>query len=127
MLVDDRQARGRRAGADALLFRPTSIRGGRHIRRQAWILGRDDEYRAMTEGQNAGMTGSRPPFADPDGFYQALVEAHEGLDVEQCLLLNARLILLLAQQLGNEELAYALLREAARGVGTGEGGQRLLS
>ena len=71
----------------------------------------------MTERQNAEVTGSLPAFADPDGFYQALVEAHHGLDVEQCLLLNARLILLLAQQLGDEELAHALLREAARGVG----------
>jgi hypothetical protein len=61
-------------------------------------------------------TMSRPPFADPDGFYQALVEAHEGLDVEQSLLLNARLILLLIQHLGDEELARALLREAAQGV-----------
>ena len=70
----------------------------------------------MTDRQSAEMAG-QPPFADPDGFYQALVEAHQRLDVEQCLLLNARLILLLAQQLGNEELAYALLREAARDLG----------
>ena len=71
----------------------------------------------MSERRNAEVTGSRPPFADPDGFYQALVEAHEGLDVEQCLLLNARLIMLLAQHLGDETLAHALLREAAQGVG----------
>ena len=55
-------------------------------------------------------------FADPDRFYQALVDAHEGLDAEQSLLLNARLILLLAQHLDNDEQAHALLREAARGI-----------
>ena len=71
----------------------------------------------MTERRNSEMTGSRPAFGDPDGFYQALVDAHEGLDVEQSLLLNARLIMLLAQHLGNEDLAHALLREAVRGVG----------
>ena len=65
-------------------------------------------------------TMSRPPFVDPDSFYQALVEAHEGLDVEQSLLLNARLILLLIQHLGDEELARALLREAAQGVSARE-------
>ena len=69
----------------------------------------------MTENRDADR--ARSSFSDPDRFYQALVEAHEGLDVEQCLLLNARLILLLVQQLDNEELAHALLGEAARGVG----------
>jgi hypothetical protein len=81
------------------------------------MLGREDEYRAMSEGRNMAGTGSRSSFADPDGFYQALVDAHHGLDAEQSHLLNARLILLLAQHLGNEELARALLREAAQGVG----------
>ena len=81
------------------------------------MLGREDEYRAMTDGRNAERTGSQPAFADPDGFYQALVDAHHGLDAGQSHLLNARLILLLAQHLGNEELAHALLREAAREVG----------
>jgi hypothetical protein len=56
------------------------------------------------------------PFSDPDRFYEALVDAHEGLDAEQSLLLNARLILLLAQHLGSDEQAHALLREAARGI-----------
>ena len=35
-------------------------------------------------------TMSRPPFADPDGFYQALVEAHEGLDVDYAVALRWR-------------------------------------
>ncbi len=56
------------------------------------------------------------PLADPDRFYQALVDAHEGLDAEQSLLLNARLILLLAQHLGSDEQAHALLREATHGI-----------
>jgi Protein of unknown function (DUF2783) len=57
-------------------------------------------------------------LADPDRFYQALVDAHDGLSPEQSRLLNARLILLLAQYLESDEQAYALLREAARGIVT---------
>ena len=56
------------------------------------------------------------PFVDPDRFYQALVDAHEGLDAEQSMLLNARLIILLAQQLDSDEQAHALLHEAGRGI-----------
>jgi len=55
-------------------------------------------------------------LTDPDRFYQALVDAHEGLSPEQSRLLNARLILLLAQYLESDDLAHALLREAARGI-----------
>ena len=55
-------------------------------------------------------------LADPDRFYQALVDAHEGLSPEQSRLLNARLILLLAQYLESDEQAHALLREATRGI-----------
>ena len=53
---------------------------------------------------------------DPDRFYQALVDAHEGLSPEQSRLLNARLILLLAQCAESDEQAHALLREAIRGI-----------
>ena len=63
--------------------------------------------------------GNPPPgrrLADPDRFYQALVDAHEGLTEEQSRLLNARLIFLLAQYLESDEQAHALLEEAARGI-----------
>lgn len=40
-------------------------------------------------------------IADPDGFYEALIAAHEGLSDEQSNLLNARLVLLLANQVGD--------------------------
>jgi hypothetical protein len=38
---------------------------------------------------------------DADGFYEQLLDAHEGLDEEKSALLNARLILLLANQVGD--------------------------
>jgi hypothetical protein len=40
-------------------------------------------------------------LSDPDGFYEALLDAHTGLSTEQSALLNARLILLLANQIGS--------------------------
>ena len=47
-------------------------------------------------------------LAAPDDFYQALIDLHRGLTDEQSEMLNARLILLLANQIGD----MGLLREA---------------
>ena len=52
-----------------------------------------------------------------DDFYQALIEAHRGLSDEESLALNARLILLLSNHIGDlavlrEALALALQRSA---------------
>ena len=37
----------------------------------------------------------------PDDFYQALIDAHAGLTDEQSAALNARLVLMLANQIGD--------------------------
>ena len=47
-------------------------------------------------------------FANADDFYEALIETHRDLDVEQSHALNARLILLLANHIGSIDV----LREA---------------
>jgi hypothetical protein len=49
-----------------------------------------------------------PNMADPDRLYAAIIEAHEGLTDAESLALNARLVLLLANHIGEE----AILREA---------------
>ena len=41
---------------------------------------------------------------DADGFYEQLLDAHQGLNEEQSALLNARLILLLANQVGDAKV-----------------------
>ena len=41
---------------------------------------------------------------DADGFYEQLLDAHQGLTEEQSALLNARLILLLANQVGDAKV-----------------------
>ena len=45
-----------------------------------------------------------PNFQDADGFYERLLDAHQGLSREQSELLNARLILLLANQVGSAQV-----------------------
>jgi len=63
------------------------------------------------------MTRSRhdepTKLTDPDGFYQALLDLHEGLDVEHSLRLNARLILLMAERIGDDAVLRELLALAA--------------
>lgn len=49
-----------------------------------------------------------PQITDPDGFYAELIGAHEGLSDDQSMALNARLILVLANHVGDR----AVLREA---------------
>jgi len=44
-----------------------------------------------------------PNIPDPDSFYAALVAAHEGLSDAQSAELNARLVLLLANQIGDQQ------------------------
>ena len=62
---------------------------------------------------------------DPDGFYEAWVAAHEGLSDEESADLDARLVTLLANQIGNQEVlltciaaARAARQAPARGDGT---------
>ncbi|MEP6559323.1 MAG: DUF2783 domain-containing protein [Burkholderiales bacterium] len=43
-------------------------------------------------------------FEDADTFYEQLLDAHEGLSAAESELLNARLILLLANQIGDARL-----------------------
>ena len=56
---------------------------------------------------------TEPRIPDPDGFYAALLAAHEGLDDTQSADLNARLVLLLADQCGNQDVLLACIRAAA--------------
>jgi len=59
---------------------------------------------------------TEPNIARPDDFYQALIEAHAGLSEVQSAALNARLILLLANQVGDlETLKEAIAAAKAAG------------
>ena len=63
-----------------------------------------------------------PRIPDPDGFYAELLEAHEGLSEEDSAALNARLVLILANQIGDRGVlseAVAAARAAGRREGDG--------
>ena len=47
------------------------------------------------------MLNSEANIEQPDDFYQALIDAHAGLSDEQSAAMNARLVLLLANQIGD--------------------------
>ena len=49
-----------------------------------------------------------------DAFYRALLEAHEGLTFEESVRMDARLILLLANQVGDIRVLKAALETARR-------------
>ena len=56
-------------------------------------------------------------IADPDGFYEAWTKAHEGLSDAESADLDARLVLLLANQVGDSAVlleCIAAARAAAK-------------
>lgn len=56
-----------------------------------------------------------PNIADPDGFYDELLNLHEGLSKDQSDALNARLILVLANHIGDRETLRAAMDVAKAG------------
>lgn len=72
----------------------------------------------MTAGASSDAAGGfarEARFADPDAAFRLLAEAHRDLDERASAALNARLVLILANQLGELDLlreAVALAREA---------------
>jgi len=66
-----------------------------------------------------------PNFADADAFYEALIDAHRDLSAAQSHELNAKLVLLLANHVGdivtlNEALAAARASVLRTGTDTKE-------
>ena len=49
---------------------------------------------------------------DADGFYEQLLDAHQGLTEQQSALFNARLILLLANQVGDARVLQDCIEAA---------------
>ncbi|MBJ2157585.1 DUF2783 domain-containing protein [Variovorax sp. IB41] len=57
---------------------------------------------------NMQHLNTAPNLEAPDDFYEALIEAHQGLSDEESHAFNARLVLVLANHIGS----LAVLREA---------------
>lgn len=58
------------------------------------------------------MLITEPRIEDPDVFYEALLLAHQGLSLERSHELNARLVLLLANQIGRLDVLEQALAAA---------------
>jgi hypothetical protein len=58
-------------------------------------------------------------MADADGFYEALLAAHQGLGDEESNDLNARLVLLLANQVGDATVLLECIAAAKQAADTG--------
>lgn len=58
------------------------------------------------------MLNLAPNIPDPDGFYEDLIRAHEGLSTEASEAFNARLILILANHIGDRDILRAAFEVA---------------
>ena len=70
-----------------------------------------------TGSQTSSQTSSlvtRPNLADADGFYAALLAAHKGLAEAESHALNARLVLILANHVGDRAVLDEALALARR-------------
>lgn len=56
-------------------------------------------------------------FSPGDDFYEALIEAHNGLTDDESLAVNARLVLLLANHIGHQETLLHALELARASAG----------
>lgn len=59
---------------------------------------------------------TEPAIVEPDEFYAALIEMHRGLTPEQSEMANARLILLLANHIGDLDVLKEALAKARAGL-----------
>jgi hypothetical protein len=58
-----------------------------------------------------------PNIADPDGLYGAIIDAHADLTEAESAALNARLVLLLANHVGDAGVLAAALATARNSLG----------
>lgn len=63
---------------------------------------------------------TEPNLAAPDDVYALLVDAHRDLDPEQSRLVNAKLILLLANHVGDIAVIAEAVAAARDGIAPGE-------
>jgi Protein of unknown function (DUF2783) len=57
-------------------------------------------------------------LADPDAFYEALIDMHRDLGNDESQLVNAKLILLLSNQIGDMNVLCEAMSLARSGVAT---------
>jgi hypothetical protein len=66
----------------------------------------------VTHIEEITMLITEPNLQAPDDFYEELIEAHRGFDTAQSHELNAKLVLFLANQVGDQAVLIAILQAA---------------
>ncbi|WP_246174228.1 DUF2783 domain-containing protein [Paraburkholderia hayleyella] len=62
---------------------------------------------------------TQPNLTHPDDFYEALIDMHRDCDEAQSQAVNARLILLLANHIGDQAVLLEAMRQARLGAEPG--------
>lgn len=57
-----------------------------------------------------------PNIAEPDGFYQELIDSQRGLDDLQAEVMNAKLVLILANHIGDRQVLSEAIALAGAGL-----------
>jgi hypothetical protein len=70
----------------------------------------------MNADRMTAQLNSEPRFARPDDVYQLLIDAHRDLSPEQSQAFNSRLILLLANHIGDEGVIAEAVEAAGKGL-----------
>ena len=78
--------------------------------------GRPSPALPATREDDAAMLNTEPNIAAPDDFYEALVDMHRDLTPDQSRLVNAKLILLLANHLGDLAVLRQAMNKAREGI-----------
>ena len=65
------------------------------------------------EGDMMDLT-TAPNIPDPDGFYAELLQIHDGCSPEETHTINARLVLILANHIGNRDVLQQALEAAKK-------------
>jgi hypothetical protein len=60
---------------------------------------------------------TRPNIADPDGFYQELIDSQRDMEEAEAELMNCKLVLLLANHIGDRDILREALRRAGGRLG----------
>ena len=74
----------------------------------------------MNEDEDMARLDSELRIADPDGFYERLIAAHRGLDDAQSALVNAKLVLLLANHIGDADVLAQAIAAAREDIVPGD-------
>ena len=69
------------------------------------------------------MLNTEPNLASPDDFYERLIATHRGLTDADSALVNAKLVLLLANHIGDPAVLAQAMAAARDGIGAASGGE----